>query len=91
MADVALDDYIKTKHITRSGRGAKTGGAAGGGRGAGARARGGAGGKAPQRQANAQRTGNRLSGAIIKNTQRRSGGGGGGGGGGQNVRVSFFP
>ncbi|OQV15868.1 putative THO complex subunit 4 [Hypsibius exemplaris] len=77
MADVALDDYIKTKHITRSsGRGgAKTtaGGAGGRTRGAG----GARGGKGPQRpqQTSAQRA-NRFSGAIVKNTQRRSGGGG---------------
>lgn len=72
MADVALDDYIKTKHITRSGRGTK-GAAATAGRGA----RGGSRGGKVQRQPTASQKANRFSGGIVKNVPRRSGGGGG--------------
>lgn len=65
MADVALDDYIKTKHITRSGKGPR--GAARGGRGAG---RGGA----PRGSGRLNR-GGRFSGGVVKSpSQRRSGG-----------------
>ncbi|GAU90584.1 hypothetical protein RvY_02983 [Ramazzottius varieornatus] len=62
MADVALDDYIKTKHITRSGKGPR-GAARGGARGGrGASSRGGS-------------RGGRFGGGIAKSpVQRRSGG-----------------